>query len=104
MGKRCRSAANIALFSLLGTQYGGNGTTNFALPDLRGRTLIGAGLSGGIDYLVGGTFGDDLTTLTVANLPAHDHSLPAAPEPAAWSLLGLGLAGTLAARRVTRRR
>ena len=102
-------SSNIALFSLLGTQYGGNGTTDFALPDLRGRTLIGAGPNGGVDYLVGETFGADLTTLSVANLPAHDHSLPASPppavpEPAAWSLLGLGLAGTLAARRVTGRR
>ncbi len=103
-GQTLSISANIALFSILGTQYGGNGTTNFALPDLRGRTLIGTGPSGGIDYLVGGTFGADLTTLTVANLPAHDHSLPPVPEPAAWSLLSLGLAGTLAARRRARGR
>ena len=107
-GQTLAISSNVALFSLLGTQYGGNGTTDFALPDLRGRTLIGTGLNDGVNYLVGETFGADLTTLTVANLAAHDHSLPApppaVPEPAAWSLLGLGLAGTLAARRRVRSR
>lgn len=60
---------NQALFSLLGTQYGGNGTTNFALPDLRGRTVVGAGTYNGQTYNVGDTGGSDTISLTAANLP-----------------------------------
>ena len=90
---------NQALFSLLGTQYGGDGRTTFALPDLRGRTLIGAGG----DYFVGEVLGADTTTLTVANLAAHDHTIAAAavPEPDTYAMLlaGLGLLGYAARRR-----
>jgi microcystin-dependent protein len=65
---------NQALFSLLGTQFGGNGTTNFALPDLRGRSPIGAGQGPGLTpYNVGETGGQETVTLTVNQLPAHDH-------------------------------
>ncbi len=78
-----------ALFALLGTQYGGDGRTTFALPDLRGRTLMGSGDG----YLVGERYGSDFVTLTVANLPAHDHALPqgAVPEPATHVLLGFAV-------------
>ena len=90
-------AQNQALFSILGTQYGGNGTTTFALPDLRGRTLIGDGGN----YFAGETLGTDATTLTVANLPAHDHTLStvATPEPATILLFGFGLMGLAGVRR-----
>lgn len=65
---------NTALFSLLGTFYGGNGQTTFALPDLRGRTLIGQGQGpGGADYVIGESGGVENITLNVANLPAHNH-------------------------------
>ena len=65
---------NTALFSLIGTQYGGNGTSTFALPDLRGRTLVGAGFNAGTgtNYVVGETTGTDTVTLSVANLPTQD--------------------------------
>jgi microcystin-dependent protein len=90
---------NQALFSLLGTQYGGNGITNFALPDLRGRTLLGAGGN----FFVGELLGTDTNTLTVANLAAHDHTLPtvAIPEPESYSMLlaGLSLLAWAARRR-----
>ncbi|XVJ64390.1 MAG: phage tail protein [Sphingopyxis sp.] len=67
-------AQNAALFSLLGTTYGGNGTTTFALPDLRGRTPIGQGqLSGGSFYTLGQVAGTESTTLTTNELPTHTH-------------------------------
>ncbi|QBN20165.1 phage tail protein [Flavobacterium nackdongense] len=67
---------NTALFSLLGTNYGGNGTTNFALPDLRDRMAVGAGQSPGLSAIVlGQSDGNSTITLTPANLPAHTHSV-----------------------------
>lgn len=65
-----------ALFALLGTTYGGNGTTNFALPDLRGRAPIGMGSGPGLTPRVQGEVsGSESTTLTIANLPSHTHTL-----------------------------
>lgn len=60
---------NTALFSLLGTNYGGDGITNFALPDLRGRVPVHTGGSPG---LRGGT---ENSPVTVDNLPAHQHTM-----------------------------
>ncbi|MEO8852697.1 MAG: tail fiber protein [Ginsengibacter sp.] len=72
---------NQALFSLLGTTYGGNGTTNFALPDFQGRVPIhfgqGAGLS---NYQIGQVGGIETVTLQIDNLPAHSHPLNAVSE------------------------
>jgi len=68
-------AQNAALFSLLGTQFGGNGTTTFQLPDLQSRVGIGAGHGAGLSPYVAGQFGGvESTVLTQANLPAHTHS------------------------------
>jgi microcystin-dependent protein len=61
-------AQNAALFSLLGTTYGGNGTTTFALPNLEGRTVLGAGGANGLGAL-GQLSGANAITLTTANLP-----------------------------------
>lgn len=58
----------VALFSLLGTRYGGDGKVNFALPDLRGRAAMGRGTA------MGATGGLASVTLTVANLPPHNHA------------------------------
>jgi microcystin-dependent protein len=70
---------NQALFSILGTTYGGNGTTTFALPDLRGRVPIhfgqGPGLSG---YSEGQTGGVESVVLISSQIPAHTHSVNAA--------------------------
>jgi len=66
---------NEALFSLIGTTYGGNGTTTFALPDLRGRAA--AHLGGG--FVQGQSGGSETVTLTTAQLPAHSHIAEAAP-------------------------
>lgn len=65
---------NQALFSLLGTMYGGNGTTTFALPNLQGRVPIHMGNSDGNNYIMGASSGAENVTLTVNNLPAHSHS------------------------------
>ena len=71
-------AQNTALFSLLGTQYGGTGTSTFALPDLRGRVTVSAGQGAGLSpYVTGETTGVETQTLAVPNLPSHLHSLPA---------------------------
>src|SRR4051812_28387187 len=69
---------NTALFSLLGTTYGGNGQTTFALPDLRGRSAIGQGQGPGLSpYVEGQTGGSETVTLTVNQLPPHTHNLTA---------------------------
>jgi microcystin-dependent protein len=63
---------NQALFSLLGTTYGGNGITNFALPDFRGRTPIHFA---GNQHPLGQKGGSETHTLTLNELPAHSHSI-----------------------------
>jgi microcystin-dependent protein len=67
-------SANTALFSLLGVQYGGNGTTNFSLPDLRGCVPIGQGPGPGLTpRYVGEMGGSQSVTLTNSEMPAHNH-------------------------------
>ncbi|CAL2075245.1 phage tail protein [Tenacibaculum sp. 190524A05c] len=64
-----------ALFSILGTQYGGDGRTTFALPDLRGRVAISAGRGPGLqDYRQGPGSGAEFRTLTQLQMPAHTHA------------------------------
>jgi microcystin-dependent protein len=66
---------NQALFSLLGTQFGGNGQTTFALPDLRGRVAINEGTSSeGTPYVVGEAGGGETVTLAAAEIPSHTHA------------------------------
>lgn len=69
---------NTALFALIGTQFGGNGTSNFALPNLQGSIAVGAGQGPGLsNYVVGQTGGAQTVTLTQQQMPAHVHPLPA---------------------------
>lgn len=69
-------ASNTALFSLLGTTYGGNGSTTFALPDLQGRAPIGQGSGPGLpSYAMGEASGSPSTVITSSNMPAHVHTL-----------------------------
>ncbi|WP_415329187.1 phage tail protein [Chryseobacterium sp. MMS23-Vi53] len=72
-------AQNQALFALLGTTYGGNGTTTFALPDMRGRVLIHEGQAPGgpTNYTMGQTGGSESVTLLVSQMPAHSHTVAA---------------------------
>jgi len=73
---------NQALFSLLGTTYGGNGQTNFALPNLQGRTPIHVG--GG--FTQGQAGGAQAHTLSIAELPAHTHVVNATSNPASTNI------------------
>ena len=69
---------NTALFSLLGTTYGGDGKSNFALPDLRGSTSMQPGQGPGLSFRdLGETGGEQTVTLLGSELPAHNHSLQA---------------------------
>ena len=69
---------NTALFSLLGTTFGGNGTTTFGLPDLRGRVPIGFGQGPGLsDYVLGEMAGQESVQLLQNQMPQHTHLLAA---------------------------
>ncbi|WP_348943786.1 tail fiber protein [Chitinibacter sp. FCG-7] len=69
---------NTALFSLLGTTYGGNGKSNFALPDLQGRTLMQPGQGPGLSlHDLGEQGGSETVILTEAQIPAHSHAMMA---------------------------
>jgi microcystin-dependent protein len=63
------------LFNLIGTTYGGDGEETFALPDLRGRVVIGQGQGPGTsNYTIGQTGGEETVTLTLSQIPAHTHT------------------------------
>jgi microcystin-dependent protein len=65
---------NAALFSLIGTYYGGNGTTNFGLPNLQGSVLVGQGSGTGLTpWVIGEVQGSTQVTLTTAEMPMHTH-------------------------------
>lgn len=73
-GQLLSIAQNTALFALLGTQYGGNGQTTFALPDLRGRVPINQGQGPGLsNYTIGQLGGEESHTLISNEMPAHNH-------------------------------
>lgn len=73
-GQILNIASNTALFSILGTTYGGNGTTTFALPDLRGRTAVGAGTGLGLSPIeLGQQGGTESATMAINNMPMHTH-------------------------------
>lgn len=73
-GQLLSIAQNTALFSLLGTTFGGNGQTTFALPDLRGRFAMHAGTGPGLSTrVIGEKSGTETQTLTINQMPAHNH-------------------------------
>lgn len=75
-GQLLSIAQNTALFSILGTTYGGNGQTTFALPDLRGRCPIGAGQGPGLPNVnLGEMAGTPTHTLISSEMPAHSHPI-----------------------------
>ena len=74
-GQLLAISSNTALFSILGTTYGGDGRTTFGLPDLRGRSPIGQGNGPGLNsYRLGQKGGTETQTLNVSQMPAHNHS------------------------------
>src|ERR1700691_2246006 len=69
---------NTALFSLLGTFYGGDGTNTFALPNLQGCVIVGPGQGPGLNpYCIGESGGSASVTLLETELPSHNHTIPA---------------------------
>lgn len=85
-------AQNQALFALLGTTYGGNGQTTFALPDLRGRSVVGKGQGSNLSPVqIGEPVGNENVTLSSNNMPAHSHSATTAVNA---KLRGTNAAGT----------
>ncbi len=75
-------AQNTALFSIIGTFYGGNGVNTFALPDLRGRVAVGQGQGPGLSpYDIGQVAGSENVTLTQQQMPEHTHVLAASDKP-----------------------
>jgi microcystin-dependent protein len=82
-GQTLPISQNTALFSLLGTQYGGNGQTTFALPNAQGSVLINAGQSPGMNsYVQGETGGAENVTLTQTEMPRHTHAVQASNQVA----------------------
>lgn len=84
---------NTALFSLLGTTYGGNGKSNFALPDLQGRAPMHPGQGPGLSlHDLGETGGSEMVTLLESEIPTHSHQLKATVEDGAQGTLAPGVA------------
>jgi microcystin-dependent protein len=89
-----------ALFALLGTTYGGNGTTIFALPNLGGAVAAGMGQGPGLSqFIEGETIGSANVTLTTSGIPAHNHAIgvsgsTAASLTAASSSTAIGVSGS----------
>ncbi|MEQ7798603.1 tail fiber protein [Pedobacter sp. ASV1-7] len=88
--------SNTALFSILGTTYGGNGQSTFGLPDLRGRVAVGTGQGPGLSIIdLGEVAGSENMTLTQNQMPIHTHSLKASnavatsATPVAGSVLAM---------------
>ena len=98
-GQLLAVSQNDALFSLLGTIYGGDGRTTFGLPDLRGRIPVHAGHGPGLsERRLGAKGGSEAETLTVNQLPSHGHALQASDTAASES----NPAGNLTAEATTR--
>ncbi len=86
-GQLLAISSNTALFSLIGTLYGGDGRTTFGVPDLRGRVPIGAGRGPGLSlYQEGQMAGLEFVTLTQLEMPVHNHSATFQPSSGSTSL------------------
>ena len=104
-GQLLSIAQNTALFSLLGTTYGGDGVTTFALPNLQSRTPIGMGQGQGLSYRnQGEVSGTESNTLSIPNMPPHNHQATLSAsnadsgQSAATAGASIGTPGTLTGR------
>lgn len=83
-------SSNDALFSVVGTIYGGDGRTTFGLPDLRGRSPRGAGRGPGLpDVRLGARGGRETVAMSVANMPSHDHQSQVSSDDATTDVPGV---------------
>lgn len=83
-GQTMSIAQNTAMFSLLGTTFGGNGQTTFGIPDFRGRVAVGTGTGPGLPNIQLGQLGGTPTvTLLTTNMPAHNHPITGTVTPQA---------------------
>lgn len=98
-GQLISIAQNTALFALIGTTYGGNGTTTFGLPDLRGRVPVHQGQGPGLsNYVLGQQSGVENVTLQTSQIPAHNHTASGLAAPgnqtspggATWATISAG--------------
>jgi microcystin-dependent protein len=75
-GQLMSIAQNTALFSILGTTYGGDGQTTFAMPDLRGRVAVGTGQGPGLSaWDLGQLEGNEVISLNISEMPMHNHNV-----------------------------
>ena len=81
-GQLLSIADNVVLFELIGTTYGGDGQSTYALPDLRGRVPVHQGSNGQSNYVIGELGGAETVTLTAGQMPAHRHAMLASTSPA----------------------
>jgi microcystin-dependent protein len=94
-GQLLAISSNTALFSLLGTTFGGDGRTTFGLPDFRGRTAIGVGTGPGLTPASWGQrLGTEYTYIQVSNMPAHSHAIGQQTTVPAGTVVSAGLSGT----------
>lgn len=92
-------ASNTALFSLLGTTYGGNGTTTFALPDLRSRLALGMGQGSGLSqYVEGEETGTETVTLLITEMASHSHTPYTRTKPGTTDMHNVPVAGDYISR------
>lgn len=92
-GQLLAISQNQALFSILGTTYGGDGRTTFALPDLRGRAPISAGTGPGLSTRkLGARFGTETNTMTINQMPSHFHTASLGTLTGVGSLTGTATA------------
>ena len=93
-GQLLAISSNTAVFSLLGTTFGGDGRTTFALPDLRGRTAVHPGTGPGLSNIrLGQRGGAENVTLSISNMPSHTHTATTTVDSITATLNGTNSAG-----------